>query len=145
LLASAGDDGLVRVWDVETAKSVATLDVRGRFLDTLAWVPDGEQLLGSGHDGKLHVWTVASWKLARSTDVENRRDIEDEPLNGGFSYPGGIRGMTCSPDGNRVAVVGLTSLRVLDLAADKLVLEQAGRGFGVAFDAGGKRRRKRTW
>jgi WD40 repeat protein len=133
LLASAGDDGLVRLWDVETAAPVATLDARGSFLDVLAWSPDGKQLFSSGNDGKVHAWDVAAGKLARSTDVDNRRNIEDEPLNGGFSYPGGIRGLTVSPDGKLLAAVGLTSLVVLDLATGKPVLEQPGRGFGVAF------------
>jgi WD40 repeat protein len=139
LLASAGDDGLVRLWDVETADPVATLDARGSFLDVLAWPPDGKQLFSSGNDGKVHAWDVAAGKLARSTDVDNRRNIEDEPLNGGFSYPGGVRGLTVSPDGKLVAAVGLTSLVVLDLATGKPALEQPGRGFGVAFDPAGKR------
>ncbi len=139
LLASAGDDGLVRLWDVETARRVATLDPKGNFLLTLAWAQGGKQLLSSGHDGKIHAWDVGSGSLARSTDVDNRRNIEDEPLNGGFSYPGGVRGLTSSPDGKRVAAVGLTSLVVLDVAGGKPVLEQAGRGFGVAFDPSGGR------
>jgi WD40 repeat protein len=139
LLASAGDDGLVRLWDADTAEPVTMLDARASFLDALAWSADGKQLLSSGNDGKVHAWDVASGKLARSIDVDNRRYIEDEPLNGGFSYPGGVRGLTCSPDGKLVAAVGLTSLCVLELAAGKPALEQPGRGFGVAFDAESKR------
>ncbi len=139
LLASAGDDSLVRLWDVESTRLLTTLGPRGSFLDTLAWSPDGKQLLSSGNDGKIHAWDVGSGSLARGVDVGNRRDIEDEPLNGGFSYPGGVRGLTCSPDGKLVAAVGLTSLVVLDLAGGKPALEQPGRGFGVAFDANGKR------
>jgi len=134
LLASAGDDGLVRLWDVEAAALVATLDPRGSFLDTLAWSVDGRQLLSSGNDGKIHSWNVEARTLARSNDIDNRRNIEDEPLNGGFSYPGGIRRLTCSPDGKLLAAVGLTSLHVLEMAGGKQVYKQDGRGFGVAFD-----------
>ena len=139
LLASAGDDGLVRLWDVPAARPVATLDPRASFLDTLAWTPDGRQLLSSGNDGKLHFWDVASKSLARSLDIDNRRNIEDEPLNGGFSYPGGIRRLTCSPDGRLFAAVGLTSLHVGELASGKQVLKLDGRAFGAAFDSDSKR------
>src|SRR5262245_12288040 len=139
LLASAGDDKLVKLWDVETTRLVTTLDPRGSFLDVLAWSVDGRQLLSSGNDGKIHAWDVGSGTLARGTDVDNRRYIEDEPLNGGFSYPGGVRGLACSLDGKLVAAGGLTSLVVLDLAGGKPTLEQAGRSFGVAFDAESKR------
>jgi WD40 repeat protein len=133
LLASAGDDGVIRLWDAETGKPVATLNPGGNFLDALAWTTDGKQLLSSGHDGKLHVWDVASKALVRSIDVGNRRDIEDEPLNGGFSYPGGIRGLTCSPDGKLIAAVGLYSLLLLDAATCKEIRKVDGRGFGVCF------------
>jgi WD40 repeat protein len=138
-LASAGHDGLVRLWDVETGKALATLDARCGFLDTLAWSSDGKQLLSSGNDGKIHVWNVEAKDLARSLDLDNRRYVEDEPLNGGFSYPGGIRRLTCSPDGKLLAAVGLTSLHVLDMASGKQTLEQVGRGFGVAFDPSSRR------
>jgi WD40 repeat protein len=133
-LASAGDDALVRLWDVTTAKPITTLDPHGSFLDTLVWSIDGKHLFSSGNDGKIHMWQVEQKTLARTADVDNRRDIEDEPLNGGFSYPGGVRGMACSPDGKFLAAVGLKSLNVMDTANGKEVLKVDGRGFGVAFD-----------
>jgi WD40 repeat protein len=138
-LASAGHDGRVRLWDVETARPTATLDAPGRFLDALAWAPDGKRLLSSGDDGKVCFWDAESGQLALCVDVDNRRYVEDEPLNGGFSYPGGVRRLACSPDGKRAAAVGLTSLRVLELEGGKPLLEVPGRGFGVAFDPDGKR------
>jgi WD40 repeat protein len=138
LLASAGHDGRVRLWNLE-GRPLATLDSHDRFLDTLAWSVDSKKLISSGNDGKIQVWNVASRILASHLDIDNRRYVEDEPLNGGFSYPGGIRRLTCSPDGKLLAAVGLTSLHVLDMASGKQTLEQAGRGFGVAFDPSSRR------
>ena len=135
LLASAGDDGRVRIWDVATTRSVATLDPNGSFLDTLAWSVDGKRLFSSGRDGKIHLWAVEQQQLARTDDLDNRRDIEDEQLNGGFSYPGGVRRLTCSPDGKLIAAVGLKSLNVADAATGTAVHKMDGRGFGVAFDS----------
>jgi WD40 repeat protein len=138
LLASAGDDCLVRLWDAATASPLATLDAGGSFLDVLAWSADSKRLFSSGNDGRIVAWDVERRMLDRFLDIDNRRDIEDEPLNGGFSYPGGVRGMTCSPDGKLLAAVGLKSLNVLDTASGKEVLRQDGRGFGVAFDPTGR-------
>ena len=133
LLASAGDDCMVRLWNVETAEQLATLDPETSYLDALAWSPDSTTLYAGGNDGLIHSWDVRQEKLIGSTDIGNRRNIEDETLNGGFSYPGGIRGMTCSPSGELLAAVGLTSLRVLNTADGGEVLSREGRGFGVAF------------
>jgi WD40 repeat protein len=138
ILASAGDDGLVRLWESESGKAVATLDSGSGRLDVMAWSIDNKQLLVSGNDGVLRFWNVESRKVARSIDLDNRRLIEDEPLNGGFSYPGGLRGLACSPDGKLVAAVGLTSLHVLEMPTGKEVLQQVGRGFGVAFSPDSK-------
>jgi len=137
LLASAGDDCRVKLWDVASAKLVATLDPRGNYLDSLAWTPDGKQLYSGGHDGKVFLWDIERKTSVRVNDFDNRRDIEDEPLNGGFSYPGGVRGMTVSADGTLLALVGLKSLHVVETATNKEKLRIDGRGFGVAFDPAG--------
>jgi WD40 repeat protein len=154
-LASAGDDGQVKVWTMEIgtrepASDIGTVTAQismetdpqdrtsatapGRFIDTLAWSIDSKLLLSSGNDGILRFWNPETGKLVNRIDVDNRRLIEDEPLNGGFSYPGGIRRLTVSPDGKRIAAVGLTSLCVLEMATGKIVHKIDGRAFGAAFD-----------
>ncbi|MBY0233261.1 MAG: hypothetical protein K2W96_28605 [Gemmataceae bacterium] len=137
-LASAGDDGTARLWDAATGKPLAVLEAGDRYLDALAWSPDGRTLLAAGHDGILRFWDAAGRRLIRSVDIGNRRDIEDEPLNGGFSYPGGARGLAVSPDGKTVAVAGLYSLVLLGVDGKKAG-EVAGRAFGCAFSPDGKR------
>jgi WD40 repeat protein len=138
ILASAGDDKVAKLWDATSGQHLATLDAKSSYLDTLAWSKAGDWLLASGNNGRVYVWNVAERKLVRDSDIDNRRDIEEEPLNGGFSYPGGVRGMTASPDGKRLAAVGLESLNVLEMADGKEVLKQDGRAFGVAYDPTGR-------
>jgi len=138
-LASAGDDKVAKLWEVATWQPLATFDAQSSYLDTLAWSQGSEWLIASGNNGRVYVWNAAEKKLVRDTDIDNRRDIEEEPLNGGFSYPGGVRGMATSPSGKLLAAVGLESLNVLNLEDGKEVLKQDGRGFGVAFDPSSKK------
>ncbi|MEY9848764.1 TIR domain-containing protein [Streptacidiphilus sp. MAP5-3] len=58
LLATAGDDGVVRLWDVRTGTLLHTLTGPvGRVL-TLSFRPDGGQLAAGGEDGTIRLWSV---------------------------------------------------------------------------------------
>ncbi|MBF9071973.1 WD40 domain-containing protein [Streptacidiphilus fuscans] len=58
LLATAGDDGLIRLWDVRAGTLLHTLTGPvGRVL-TLSFRPDGGQLAAGGEDGTLRLWSV---------------------------------------------------------------------------------------
>ena len=61
LLASAGFDGLVNIWDVATGKALhAPLrGHEGRVL-TVAWSPDGALLASGGTDTQIVLWNVAT-------------------------------------------------------------------------------------
>jgi RNA polymerase sigma factor (sigma-70 family) len=58
-LASAGDDGTVRVWDVAGSKLVHTLDVGGEMPRAWAMSPDGTTLLGVDEHLAVRRWSVA--------------------------------------------------------------------------------------
>src|SRR5262249_43653555 len=67
LLASAGDDGALRLWDLESGKELA-----GRFPPRkrgLAWVlsvrfsPDGKHLLSGGWGGEADLWEITGRKV----------------------------------------------------------------------------------
>lgn len=65
-LASAGDDGTVRVWDAGTAKELARLEGHKGGVRAVVWHPDGTQLASAGSDGTVRVWDVVTAKeLAR--------------------------------------------------------------------------------
>ena len=87
-VASAGDGAPAKLWDIETAAPLATFEAAGT-LDVLSWSLDGKWLIGGGSDGRFYV-DARSAPACRKGDIDNRREIEDEPLNGGSAIPAGL-------------------------------------------------------
>src|SRR5436305_204336 len=62
LLASAGGDKVVRVWDVATGKETAVLKGHTDCVFSLAFSPDGKLLASGGLDNKVRLWDMATGK-----------------------------------------------------------------------------------
>ncbi len=62
MLASAGDDGAVHLWNPANGQAVRKLDGAGDWLLTLAFSPDGKLIAAGGYDGHLRLWECASGK-----------------------------------------------------------------------------------
>lgn len=62
LLASAGSDGTVKLWNPETGDLLATC--RGHQGDArdVAFCPDGQRMASCGKDGRVLIWDVSSVK-----------------------------------------------------------------------------------
>jgi WD40 repeat protein len=58
-LATAGDDGAVLVWEVETGKRVASLKLPGRKVRALVFADGGATLVAAAADGTVRVWRRA--------------------------------------------------------------------------------------
>ena len=58
LLASAGYDGQIRIWEPETGKVVATLKGGERWVRSVAWSPNGRSLLAGSEDGTIRIWDL---------------------------------------------------------------------------------------
>ena len=58
-LASAGDDGTVRLWDAATGATTATLQGHTRGVEAVAFSPDGTTLASASFDGTVRLWDAA--------------------------------------------------------------------------------------
>ncbi len=62
-IASAGLDGVVKLWEVESGRVAATLEGRAGSILALAWSPDGSALVGASRDRALQHWDARSGAL----------------------------------------------------------------------------------
>ena len=59
-LATAGDDGTVRLWDPATGAEQAALTGHTGGVGAVAFSPDGRRLATAGGDGTVRVWDPAT-------------------------------------------------------------------------------------
>ena len=82
LLASASDDGTVRLWDVDAAACVAVLDGHGRGAWDLADLGGG-RLLSVCFDAVLRVWDVSAAACLATVEHEEEDFLSLTDLGGG--------------------------------------------------------------
>jgi WD40 repeat protein len=90
ILASTGDDRVVRLWDLASARSLALLEDHTDGVRALAFSPDGGTLASAGNDRVVRLWDPTS---ARSLAA----------LGG---HTGQVLGLAFSPDGRILASAG---------------------------------------
>jgi WD40 repeat protein len=124
LVASAGLDGTVRVWEVESGRSKHVLKHGGEYVVSVAFRPDGKQLASGGQR------TVRLW------DVETGQ--KEKELTG---HTSDIHGLAYSPDGRRLASSAQdSSVRLWDPETGKAeqTFDEIPAAGGVAFSPDGK-------
>jgi WD40 repeat protein len=89
ILASAGFDRTVRLWDVPTHRQIGNpLEGNESFVNGVAFSTDGRRLASAGEDGKIRMWSVGSRKRAGPT-------ID--------AHAGRVYDVAFSPDGSTIA------------------------------------------
>jgi WD40 repeat protein len=87
LIASAGSDGMVHLWDAATGRELEASPLRHQgIVDGLAFSPDGQFLASGAWEGSVRIWDTKTWKQSHTL-----------PTNG-F-----VRCLAYSPDGELLA------------------------------------------
>ncbi|MBI4601196.1 MAG: PQQ-binding-like beta-propeller repeat protein [Planctomycetes bacterium] len=87
LLASASDDGTVRLWDPVVRKETARLSGHLGPVRSVAFSPDGARLVSGSADGTLRLWDPGTGKELKSFQ----------------GHAAAVRSVAFSPDGARIA------------------------------------------
>ncbi|MFT5467587.1 MAG: WD40 repeat protein [Verrucomicrobiales bacterium] len=106
-IASAGNDGFVRVWSAEDGKKILELSGHDCHVYQTAFHPDGKSLISVDLKGVVKHWELPSGKLVRELDA-SLLYIYSEKYTVDV---GGIRGMSFNADGSRLACAGATGER----------------------------------
>ncbi len=64
LAVTASADATLKVWDLGTGKSVATLTGHDAAVQMCAFSPDGSRIVSASNDGSLKIWDFAGEGLA---------------------------------------------------------------------------------
>lgn len=104
LLVTAGDDHLVRVWELAGTRLIHELPGHKDWIRSVAVSPDGRLLASGGDDRRIRLW-----------DMETGQWIRTFPVHAGAIYS-----ICFDPTGSKLAVVGFESvLRIYDIEGDE--------------------------
>jgi WD40 repeat protein len=115
MLATAGDDGALKVWNPATGESTWTFETHGQV-----WHPS------FNGDGSL---TAAAWADEGKVRVF---DTSDGRVVGTFTGLGWVNDTALSPDGRMLAVLPYPDLTVFDLETGTIAFKIEGDGFNEA-------------
>jgi WD40 repeat protein len=109
---SAGFDGQLKIWDLDTAACLRSLDAHELEATAVALTPDGSLAVSGGGDTKVRVWDLRSGECIQVLE--------------GHSWP--ITCLSVTPDGS-MAVAGdkTSTLQVWDLGTSECLAELKGQ------------------
>ncbi len=106
LIATGGNDALVRVWSSADGTLVKELAGHPRHVYNVAFDPSGKFLLSGDLMGVIKQWEVATWNMTRELDAK----VLSKYDTGFKADVGGIRSLDFSPDAKLLAVAGITDV-----------------------------------
>ena len=90
-IASAGGDGLVKVWDASTGEVAATLDNHTEKIWALTVNPDTKLLVSGGGDGVITFWKDTSIETAAKTSAAATERVEQDQELQNYIHRGNYR------------------------------------------------------
>jgi hypothetical protein len=157
-LVSGGQDGVVRVWDLASAKDVQRLEGHTRTIWCLTFAPDGKTLASASDDTSVRLWDVvagkclatlarhggAVWFVSFAPDGKTlASSCEDSiirlwdvgtgrEVKQLLGHAGGVWPVAYAPDGRTIVSGGSDgTVRVWDAATGKEVRQCLGHERGV--------------
>lgn len=125
-LATAGEDGAVRLWDANTFTEKQKI-IQPRAVRAVAFTPDGKYLAIGERDGALRLWDTTT------------RQVAPVPFRG---HDGGVNSLSVSPDGKTLASASSDkTARLWDIASgrEKVTMHgHSGGVYAVAFSPDGR-------
>jgi WD40 repeat protein/serine/threonine protein kinase len=122
LIATAGWDNLVKVWNAQTGEELLTFAGHAQRTNRLAFSPDSRRIASGGEDNSVKVWDA-------------RTGQEYVTLRG---HTREVYGVSWHPDGRRIATAGMDeAVKVWDADSSKEALTLSGHSdsvSGIAFD-----------
>jgi hypothetical protein len=106
LIATGGNDTLVRVWSAAEGTLVKELAGHPRHVYNVAFDPSGKFLISGDLMGVIKQWDVGTWNMTRELDAKVLSKYDPS-----FKADvGGIRSIDFSPDAKLLAVAGITDV-----------------------------------
>jgi WD40 repeat protein len=105
LLATGGNDRMVRLWSADDGRLVKELAGHDANVYVVAWDPTGKQLVSGDLNGVVKHWDIDTGEQLREFDAR----LLYKPTGNGLI--GGIRDLVFSPDGKSLAVCGVSKVR----------------------------------
>jgi WD40 repeat protein len=106
LLASCGNDHLVKLWSIPGGELIRELAGHACHVYNVAFHPDGKQLISADLKGVVKVWDVANGATERELDAKILYKYDPSFL----ADIGGVRSMAMSADGSLLACAGITNV-----------------------------------
>ena len=102
-LISAGDDGVIKVWDATNGNLVTTMKGHQECVFSLTISPDGKFLVSGDLLGSIRQWSLDTWKPMRELNASLLHTREENFI----ADVGGVRSLAFSPDGKLLAAGGM--------------------------------------
>jgi WD40 repeat protein len=174
-LASAGEDGTVRLWDTATAREIGSLTAHKGAVWSVACSPDGKLWATAGEDRTVQLWDVATgqhlrtllghtgavYSVAFSSDGKQLASAGGDKtvrvwnaIAAGQTYclaghTLAVRSVACSPDGKLWATAGEDrTVQLWDVATGQYLRTLPGHKdmvAGIAFSPSGQHLVSASW